>query len=146
VEINRVEKAASIGATAKTKEVAADTIQFAELLQATQRQADRARLARLVAQIDQQGKILAESRTVEQLRKYKELVQNFLQEAVQNGLNLEERHGFNRRGRTKVYKVITEVDKKLLELTDAVLQKQEKNLRILALIGEIQGLLISVYT
>ena len=55
--------------------------------------------------IEDQGKVLADSRTVEDLKKYKKLVKEFMDSAVKNGLRLEEQRGFNRRGRTKVYKL-----------------------------------------
>ncbi len=92
------------------------------------------RLSQLMSKIDDQGKVLSETRTVDELRKYKQLVKEFMEDAVQFGLSLEERRGFNRRGRTKIYKIVQEVDRKLLDLTDAVLQKQKKGLDILRLL------------
>ncbi|MDD2482425.1 MAG: DUF327 family protein, partial [Lutispora sp.] len=34
---------------------------------------------------------------------------------------------------------------KLLELTDAVINRQEKGIKVLTLIGEIRGLLVDLY-
>ena len=84
------------------------------------------KMMRLIGDIEEQGKILAESRTVEDLRRYKKLVKEFLAEAVNNGLKLEQQRGFNRRGRTKVYKIVKEVDSKLIELTNLVLDRGEE--------------------
>ncbi|KHF41791.1 YaaR family protein [Halalkalibacter okhensis] len=103
------------------------------------------RLSQLMSKIDDQGKVLSETRTVDELRKYKALVKEFMEDAVQFGLSLEERRGFNRRGRTKIYKIVQEVDRKLLDLTDAVLQKEKKGLDILNMVGEIKGLLVNIY-
>ncbi|MBB5173017.1 YaaR family protein [Texcoconibacillus texcoconensis] len=103
------------------------------------------RLQQLLGKIDDQGKVLSESRTVEDLRKYKEMVKEFMDDAVKLGLNLEEKRGFNRRGKTKVYKIVREVDSKLVDLTDAVLNQQKKSLDILDKVGEIRGLLVNVY-
>ncbi len=103
------------------------------------------RLTQLMHKIDDQGKVLSESRTVDELRKYKELVKEFMEDAVAFGLSLEERRGFNRRGRTKIYKIVKEVDRKLLDLTDAVLKQQKKGLDILNMVGEIKGLLVNIY-
>lgn len=122
-----------------------ERISFSAVMSKQQEQMTYERLTQLMNKIEDQGKILAESRTVEELRKYKALVKEFLDEAVSNGLSLEERRGFNRRGRTKIYKIVTEVDKKLLELTDAVLKQEEQGLKILDLVGEIKGLLINLY-
>lgn len=122
-----------------------ERVSFSAVMSKQQEQMTYERLTQLMNKIEDQGKILAESRTVEELRKYKALVKEFLDEAVSNGLSLEERRGFNRRGRTKIYKIVTEVDKKLLELTDAVLKQEEQGLKILDLVGEIKGLLINLY-
>ncbi|MBS7683858.1 YaaR family protein, partial [Vibrio cholerae] len=80
------------------------------------------------------------------LRRYKKMVKDFMDEAVNNALKLEEQSGFNRRGRTKVYKIVKEVDKKLVELTNTLLDKEKNGLDILQSVGEIQGLLINIYT
>ncbi|WP_100372513.1 YaaR family protein [Bacillus sp. FJAT-45037] len=103
------------------------------------------KLTQMMHKIDDQGKVLSETRTVEELRKYKQLVKDFMEDAVQFGLSLEERRGFNRRGRTKIYKIVQEVDRKLLDLTDAVLAKEKKGLQILDMVGEIKGLLVNIY-
>ncbi|MEI2367959.1 YaaR family protein, partial [Niallia circulans] len=83
---------------------------------------------------------------VDDLRRYKKMVKDFMDEAVNNALKLEEQSGFNRRGRTKVYKIVKEVYKKLLELTNTLLDKEKNGLDILQSVGEIQGLLINIYT
>lgn len=122
-----------------------EKVSFSAIMSRQRDQLTYERLTQLMQKIEDQGKVLAESRTVEELRKYKALVKEFMDEAVQNGLSLEERRGFNRRGRTKIYKIVTEVDKKLLELTDAVLKQEEQGLKILDLVGEIKGLLVNLY-
>lgn len=120
-------------------------ISFQEIMQRGRHSAEYERLGQLMQKIDDQGKTLSESRTVEELRKYKQLVKEFMDDAVKLGLSLEERKGFNRRGRTKVYKIVREVDRKLLDLTDAVLNEQKKSLDILNMVGEIKGLLVNIY-
>ena len=104
------------------------------------------KLTAMTEEIEAQGKKLSESQTIEDLKKYKKLVKKFLEEAVNGGLQLEEQRGFNRRGRTKVYKIVKEVDSKLIDLTNAVLDKEKKGLSVLSMVGEIQGLLINIYT
>lgn len=144
MEVNRIERA-NVNKVEKKKEVATASISFAEIMKKGRSDQFVDRLKQLLHDIDDQGKVLAETQTVEELRKYKQLVKDFMKEAVDNGLKLEERRGFNRRGRTKVYKIVKQVDQKLLELTDTVLKEQEKGLKILDLVGEIKGLLVNVY-
>lgn len=121
------------------------SVSFTEVM--NQRRDEKAyeRLHQLMEKVEDQGKTLSESRTVDDLRRYKELVKEFMKDAVELGLSLEERRGFNRRGRTKIYKIVKEVDRQLLDLTDAVLKKQKSGLEILDMVGEIKGLLINIY-
>lgn len=120
-------------------------VSFQEIMKQGRNNAQYERLNELLTKIDDQGKTLSESRTIDELRKYKQLVKEFMDDAIKLGLSLEERKGFNRRGRTKVYKIVREVDQKLLNLTDAVLNEQKKGLDILDMVGEIRGLLVNVY-
>ncbi|WP_051330894.1 YaaR family protein [Aneurinibacillus terranovensis] len=120
-------------------------IAFEDVMNNKSQQLDVEKLNKLIQQIDIQGERLNRSRTIKDLKHYKSLVKNFMEEAVKNGVALEERHGFSRRGRSKVYKIITEVDKKLTEVTNAVLDKEKKGIHILDAIGEIRGLLINLY-
>lgn len=121
------------------------SVTFSELMKSGRDEKAYAKLDKLMRDIDDQGKLLSESRTVDELRKYKGLIKEFMEDAVKLGLSLEERRGFNRRGRTKVYKIVKEVDRKLLDLTDAILKKEKKGLDILDMIGEIKGLIVNIY-
>lgn len=145
MEIRKVGRAALEQVKGK-QDAPTEHISFSAVISQTKDQMNVDKLTRLVQNIEDQGKVLSESVSVEDLRKYKQLIKEFMDDAVKHGLKLEERRGFNRRGRTKVYKIVEEVDKKLLELTDLVLKKQEKGLRILDMVGEIKGMLINIYT
>ncbi|EWG11487.1 YaaR family protein [Cytobacillus firmus] len=126
--------------------VPTESISFQEVMSKGREQVLYDKFTKMVQEIEDQGKTLSENRTVDELRKYKKLVKKFLEEAVQNGLQLEEQRGFNRRGRTKIYKIVKEVDRKLIDLTNSVLDKEKKGLDILNQVGEIKGLLINIYT
>lgn len=146
MDIQRVMQTGVAPPTSKTKqEQVTSSVTFTEIINQRREEKAYERFTKMIEEIDHQGKLLAESRTVETLRKYKQLVKDFLEEAVEHGLKVEERRGFNRRGRTKLYKIVEEVDKKLIELTDAVLAQEKKRIDILDMVGEIQGLLVNVY-
>jgi len=131
----------------KTKQdIPTESISFQEVMAKGRTNVVYEKLTKMVSEIEDQGKVLAEKRTVDHLRKYKKLVKEFMDEAVQNGLKLEEQRGFNRRGRTKIYKIVKEVDSKLIDLTNTVLDKERTSLDILKKVGEIKGMLINMYT
>ena len=128
------------------EEIAKGSVSFKEVMGTRRNDLTLERLTRKMQEIEEQGKKLGDTQSVEHLRKYKKLVKDFLDDAVKNGLQLEEHRGFNHRGSSKVYKLVKEVDKKLVDLTNAVLDKEDKSIRLLGMIGEIQGMLINIYT
>ncbi|MCE7794370.1 YaaR family protein [Salipaludibacillus sp. CUR1] len=145
MDIQKVGRTGVNNVTTKKNTGTEAKVSFQEIMQRGRDSSQYERLGHLLQKIDDQGKTLSESRTVEELRKYKALVKEFIDDAVKLGLSLEERKGFNRRGRTKVYKIVREVDRKLLDLTDAVIKEQKNSLDILNMVGEIKGLLVNIY-
>jgi uncharacterized protein len=145
MEVQKVTRA-NVSNVSRKEEATMESVSFTEVMAKKRNDIVLERLQQQVQQIEEQGKKLAESRTVEDLKKYKRLVKQFLDDAVQNGLQLEEQRGFSRGGRARIYKIVKEVDRKLIELTNEVLQKEQKGLEILRLVGEIQGLIINIYT
>ncbi|SER45963.1 YaaR family protein [Salisediminibacterium halotolerans] len=145
MDINKVGKTGLNRSPSANQSGTEAKVSFQEIMQRGREQGKYDRLGALLQKVDDQGKVLADSRTVDELRKYKANVKEFIDEAVKLGLELEERKGFNRRGKTKVYKIVKEVDDKLIDLTDKVLNEQKKSLDILNTIGEIRGLLVNMY-
>ncbi len=103
-------------------------------------------LQQLLGEIDQQGHILSEKPTFQELRKYKELVKRFMDEVTKNGMGLYQTETWDLYGGNKTLKTIQVLDQKLVELTNHVLNQQKDGLTILEKIGEIKGLLINLYT
>ncbi|MCL6584962.1 MAG: YaaR family protein [Anoxybacillus sp.] len=145
MEVQKVSRA-TINRVEKKDDAPTESVSFTEVMHKKKRDVLFERFQTMAQEIEAQGKNLAESQTIEDLKKYKKLVKRFLDDAVKNGLQLEEQRGFSRGGRTRIYKIVKEVDKKLIDLTNAVLQKEEKGLDLLGLVGEIQGLIINIYT
>lgn len=145
MEVQKVGKSSLDKVKAKNN-VPTESISFQEVMSKGRSEIVYEKLTKMVEEIEDQGKKLAENRTVDELRKYKKMVKQFMEEAVNNGLKLEEQRGFTRRGRTKVYKIVKEVDRKLIDLANDVLNKEKSQLDILNQVGEIQGLLINLYT
>lgn len=102
-------------------------------------------LQSLLDDVDNKGRELVENRTVESLFTYKQMVKSFIEEAVDYGLKLAEKRGYGRAGRNKILRSVENIDEKLLQLTDLVLQKETKHINILGKVGEIKGLLVNLY-
>jgi len=104
------------------------------------------KLESLFNDIDEQGKILRESLNLKDLKKYKGLIQKFLDYAVNKMYRLKEQAGWDRKGRHKIYTLVETVNKGLEELTTMLMAEQKDQIAILAKVDEIRGLLIDVYS
>lgn len=103
-------------------------------------------LENLFNEIDKQGKVLGQSQTIRDLKKYKDLIQRFLDYAVNKMYSLKEQTGWDRRGRHKIYTMIETVNKELESLTELLLSGQQDKISILAKVDEIRGLLLDIYS
>lgn len=118
---------------------------FSDMMRQQEERASKEQLQRMLEQIDQQGQRLAQAMTVRELRAYKQLVKKFLEETVRRGVGLRETRGWDRRGRSKRYKLLEEIDVKLLEMGEELLQHERGRIELLEKIGEIRGMLLNVY-
>lgn len=101
-------------------------------------------LQMMLKQVAAQGDRLTKSMTVRELRAYRHLVKQFLEQTVRRGVGLRETKGWDRRGRTKRYKLLEEVDVRLLELADELLETEQGRIDLLQKIGDIRGMLINI--
>ncbi len=118
---------------------------FSDTMQQQEERATREQLQRILQQIDLQGQRLAKSMTVRELRQYKLLVKQFLEETARRGVQLRDTRGWDRRGRTKRYKLLEEIDAELLGLADELVGSEQGRIELLQKIGEIRGMLINLF-
>jgi uncharacterized protein len=123
----------------------ADSTSFQQILTETKTNFAKEQLTTLLDGIQKQGERLVRSRTIADLQRYKKLIQAFLQEVVKFGLSLEITDSFTQMNRGRKLKIIKEIDRHLLELSQEILEKEDANIRLLDKIGEIKGLLIDLY-
>lgn len=128
------------------RRVSAAKPRFQSLLAKESHQLQKDRLHALFTDIRNQGERLVRSRTVEALHQYKRLIERFIQEAVEFGLELKKSGGWSYAGSMESHTLVKKVDEELLALTEWVLEEGKGPLDILEKIGEIEGLLINLYT
>ena len=117
---------------------------FSDSLRQHDEQAGQEQLNRMIDQIQRQGDRLSRSMTVRELRQYKLLIKQFLEETARRGVGLKDTRGWDRRGRTKRYKLLEEIDGHLLTMADELLDSEQGKIDILQRVGEIKGLLINL--
>ncbi|MDR3240139.1 MAG: YaaR family protein [Clostridiales bacterium] len=102
------------------------------------------RLHTMMDGITVQGKQLAEHMDVKDMRKYRALVSDFLEEAVSHSHQFERENFLDRRGRHRVYGVVKLVNQELDNLVQELFKSEKDHLSILDKIDEIRGLLLDI--
>jgi uncharacterized protein YaaR (DUF327 family) len=118
---------------------------FSEMMQQNDGKTAVTELNRMLEQIQMQGERLSKSMTVRELRQYKLLIKKFLEETARRGVQLRDTKGWDRRGRSKRYKLLAEIDENLLAMADDLLEHEQGRIEILHKIGEIRGMLINLF-
>lgn len=106
----------------------------------------QARLQSLMEEITMEGEKLAKRRDVKDMRHYRGLVKEFLNEVVTRSHSFSRENFLDRRGRHRVYGIIRLVDENLDQLAQELMKDEKDNLAILNKIGEIRGLLLDIFT
>lgn len=100
----------------------------------------------LMEEITMQGDRLAKKRDIRDMKKYRGLIRDFLNEVVSRSHSFSRENFLDRRGRHRVYGIIRLVDKNLDELAQELVKDEQDHLAILNKIGEIRGLLLDIFT
>ncbi|AWX20827.1 MULTISPECIES: YaaR family protein [Bacillus] len=103
-------------------------------------------LTRLLSDIESFGKRLTKSRNFKDLARFKGLVKRFVKEAVDSGLSHETSKSFDLYGNSRTLGLVKEIDDKLIQLTEEMMDQEKPAIDLLERIGEIKGLLINLYT
>jgi len=117
---------------------------FADIMHQQQGQRSIEQLQQKLQSIHLQGERLSRSMTVRELKLYRQMVKQFLEDTVKRGIGLKETRGFDRRGRVKRYKLLDEIDDALVAMGEELLSSEEGRLELLQKIGDIRGMLINL--
>lgn len=104
------------------------------------------RIGGLMSQINEQGKKISKKKDIRDMRRYRELIKSLLNEVVYRSHQFSRENFLDRRGRHRVYGIIRLVDKNLDELAEELMKDEKDNISILSKIGEIEGLLLDIFT
>lgn len=104
------------------------------------------RLASMMEEITMQGDKLAKHRDIKDMRKYRTLIKDFMNEIISRSHEFSRENFLDRRGRHRVYGIIRLVDETLDELAQELMKDEKDNIAILGKIGEIRGLLLDIFT
>lgn len=104
------------------------------------------KLTAMMNEITMQGDKLAKKRDIRDMKRYRGLVKDFLNEIVTRSHEFSRENFLDRRGRHRVYGIIRMVDENLDALAQELMKEEKDNLAILGKIDEIRGLLLDIFT
>lgn len=144
LKVNEMTPAAAIEPAAKPA-LTKDDFKFtlASAINETQLQE---RLNTLLDKITNQGERIAQHMDIRDMKKYRGLIKDFLNEIVNRSHKFSRENFLDRRGRHRVYGIIRLVDENLDQLALELVKDEKDHLSILEKIGEIQGLLLDIFT
>ena len=104
------------------------------------------KLSGLMDEITEQGKKISEHMDIRDMKKYRGLVKDFMNEVVNRSHKLSRENFLDRRGRHRVYGLVKLVDKNLDDLAGELVKEEKDHLAILGKVDEIRGLLLDIST
>ncbi|MBQ3584707.1 MAG: YaaR family protein [Lachnospiraceae bacterium] len=100
----------------------------------------------LMNEISEQGKKISKHTDVKDMRRYRQLIKDFINEIVYRSHEFSRENFLDKRGRHRVYGIIRLVDENLDKLAEELIKDEKDNIAILNLVGEIRGLLLDIIT
>lgn len=104
------------------------------------------KLTGLMNDIEAQGKRIAEHMDVRDMKHYRALIKEFMNEVVNRSHKFSRENFLDRRGRHRVYGMVKLVDEQLDELAGELVKDERDHLSILGRVDEIRGLLLDIIT
>lgn len=105
-----------------------------------------ARLQVMMEEITMQGKKLGKHMDVRDMKHYRRLIKEFMNEIVNRSHKFSRENFLDRRGRHRVYGMIKRVDEVLDELAGELIKDEKDAIAILDKVDEIRGLLLDIIT
>ncbi len=104
------------------------------------------RLNTMMQEITMQGNKIAKRMDVRDMKRYRSMIKEFMNEIVSRSHSFSRENFLDRRGRHRVYGIIRLVDETLDELAQELVKDEKDHISILGKIGEIRGLLLDIFT
>ena len=144
IKVNQVNNINQVDRQAPARE-SGDAFKFT-LISNIEEASLKERLNLMLEDIVQQGKKIAKRTDISEIRQYRQLIKDFLNEVVNRSHQFSRENFLDRRGRHRVYGIVKLIDKNLDELAEELIKDEKDNIAILNKIDEIRGLLLDILT
>ena len=143
----RVDNMQQVNATTQTQQAQQSGEDFKFTLMSSIEEAGLSeRLSVMMQEITMQGEKLGKHMDVRDMKHYRRLIQEFMNEIVNRSHKFSRENFLDRRGRHRVYGMIKRVNVVLDELAGELKKKKKDTLAILSKVDEIRGLLLDIIT
>ena len=143
----RIDSVQQVNQTTETRQVQQSDEEFKfTLMSKIEEDGLAARLESMMKEITQQGKKLGKHMDIRDMKHYRALIKEFLNEVVNRSHKFSRENFLDRRGRHRVYGMIKRVDAALDELAGELLKDEKDSIAILDRVDEIRGLLLDIVT
>lgn len=106
----------------------------------------QAKISSMMNEISSYGKKMSKRTDIRDMKHYRMLIKDFLNEVVYRSHSFSRENFLDRKGRHRVYGIVRLIDKNLDELAQELLKEEKDNIKILNLIGDIEGMLLDILT
>ena len=144
INVSGVQQAAPVEQTVQAQETDG-TFKFTLVSRIEEQELQNA-LANMMEEITRQGEKLSKHRDIKDMKRYRALIKDFLNEVVNRSHAFSRENFLDRKGRHRVYGIIRLIDENLDQLAQELVKDEQDNLAILSKIGEIRGLLLDIFT
>ncbi len=145
IKINQTSEIQPTAEVAKAQ--AADDGNFKFVLASAIEESDlQETVTRLLNDISLQGNLLAKHMDIREMKRYRQLIKEFLNEVVYRSHEFSRENFLDKRGRHRVYGIVRLIDANLDELAQELMKDEADHLVILDKIGEIEGMLLDIIT
>ena len=143
----RVDNMQQVNATTQTQQAQQSGEDFKFTLMSSIEEAGLSeRLSVMMQEITMQGEKLGKHMDVRDMKHYRRLFQEFMNEIVNRSHKFSRENFLDRRGRHRVYGMIKRVNVVLDELAGELIKEEKDTLAILSKVDEIRGLLLDIIT
>ena len=127
IKVNNVQQAMPVEQTAQLQETDG-TFKFTLVSRIEEQELQNA-LTNMMEEITRQGDKLAKHRDIKDMKRYRALIKDFMNEVVNRSHAFSRENFLDRKGRHRVYGIIRLIDQNLDELAQELVKDEQDNLR-----------------
>ena len=145
IKVSQMTPVNQVQETNQTEPVSDEAFKFT-LMSRIDEEGLQERLSGLFEEIQMQGKKISKHTDVKDMKKYRALIKDFINEVVNRSHKFSRENFLDRRGRHRVYGIIRLIDENLDELAKELMKEEKDNVAILGKVDEIRGLILDILT